>query len=62
MSFAGFSEPSNQGQFQKERAASEAALKLNPIGGYVKGSPARRALEDAFCVRASVFPQLGDHQ
>ena len=46
--FAGFSEPSNQGQFQKSVAAIDAALKLNPVGGYVKGSLPRRKLEESF--------------
>jgi hypothetical protein len=35
-------------QFQKSLAAIRAALELNPRTGYVKGSPPRRQLDDAF--------------
>jgi len=45
---AWFSEPSDADLFQKSKAAIEAALKINPFGGYVAGSAAGRALEDAF--------------
>lgn len=33
---------------QRSRAAIDAALKRNPVGGYTVGTAARRALEDAF--------------
>jgi hypothetical protein len=47
-SLGGFAEPSDQQLLQNSRAAIEAALKRNPVGGYVKGSAARQALDDAF--------------
>jgi hypothetical protein len=45
---AWFSEPSDADLFQKSKAAIEAALKINPFGGYVAGSAAGKALGDAF--------------
>jgi hypothetical protein len=41
-SFAAFSGPSDEAMMR-----IQAALKLRPIGGYVKGSAARKALEEA---------------
>jgi hypothetical protein len=46
--FNGFSEASEQDVFQKSRTAIDAALRLNPVGGYVVGSAARLAIESAF--------------
>src|SRR5215212_8113656 len=44
----GFSEPSLSADHDRSVDAIRRALQLNPFGGYVKGSPARRALEEAF--------------
>ena len=44
---SGLAEPDDV-LLQRSRAAIDAALKRNPVGGYTVGSAARRALEDAF--------------
>src|SRR6266705_4897935 len=44
---AGLAEP-QPGAFQQSIQAIEKALKLNPVGGYVKGSAARAELDAAF--------------
>ena len=46
--FQGFFSDSPDVQFQKSLAAIQAALELNPTTGYVKGSPPRKKLEEAF--------------
>jgi len=46
--FAGFSGPSEQELFQNSRAAIDAVLKRNPVGGYPRGTSQRRDLEAAF--------------
>jgi len=46
--FAGFSEPRDTGPVGTSVAAIEAALKLDPAGGYVKGTVPRQLLEAAF--------------
>ena len=46
-SLSGLAEPDDV-LLQRSRAAIDAALKRNPVGGYTVGTAARRALEDAF--------------
>ena len=46
--FQGFFGDTPDAQFQKSLAAIQAALELNPRTGYVKGSPPRKKLEEAF--------------
>ncbi|MEO8134765.1 MAG: hypothetical protein ABI831_12395 [Betaproteobacteria bacterium] len=47
-SFAGLAADPDEKKFRDSFAAIKAALELNPKGGYVKGSTARKKLEDAF--------------
>jgi hypothetical protein len=44
----GFAQPRDTSQRQKSLDAILRALQLNPVGGYVKGSSARKQLEEAF--------------
>lgn len=58
---AGFGEPTTP--FQQSLARIKAALDLNPKGGYVRGTPARAALDAAFaavpvCLAARVLIEL----
>jgi hypothetical protein len=46
--FQGLSDGSEDELLQKSLAAIRAVLELNPRTGYVKGSPARKQLEEAF--------------
>jgi hypothetical protein len=43
----GFAQPRDTSQRQKSLDAILRALQLNPVGGYVKGSSARKQLEEA---------------
>ena len=59
--FAGFAEPTTP--LQQNLANIKAALDLNPKGGYVRGTPARAALDAAFggvpvCLAAEVLIEL----
>ena len=60
--FAGFGEPTPT-PLQQRLAQIKAALDLNPKGGYVRGTPARAALDAAFaavpvCLAAEVLIEL----
>src|SRR5947207_648701 len=44
----GFGQPRDTSQRQESLDAVLRALQLNPVGGYVKGSSARKQLEEAF--------------
>jgi hypothetical protein len=44
----GFAQPRDTSQRQQSLDAVLRALQLNPVGGYVKGSSARKQLEEAF--------------
>lgn len=62
--FQGLSDSSADEQLQKSLAAIRAALELNPRTGYVKGSSARKQLEEAFesvppASALELFNQLG---